>query len=64
MLASVARRETGSKGRGGRVRLSGVDTWELAGFQNELICCFILMAGMVRSGLREFVNDQHSWKGS
>ena len=32
MLAGAARAETGSKGGGGRVRLSDVDTWELAGF--------------------------------
>ena len=43
----------GSKGGGGQVRLSDVDTRELAGFQNELICCFILVGG----GVQEFVND-------
>ena len=33
MLADAARGETGSEGGGGPVRLSDVDTWELAGFQ-------------------------------
>ena len=56
MLAGAARGETGSKGGEGRVRLSDVDTWELVGFQ-ELICRFILVADMVRGGIREFVND-------
>ena len=34
MLAGAARGGTGSKGGGGPVRLSDVDTRELAGFQN------------------------------
>jgi hypothetical protein len=34
VLAGTARGETGSKGGGFPVRLSDVDTWELAGFQN------------------------------
>ena len=42
MLAGAARGETGCKGGGGQVRLSDVDTRELAGFQNEFICHFIL----------------------
>ena len=37
----------GSKGGGGLVMLSDVDTWELVGFQNQLICCFMLAADMV-----------------
>ena len=37
MLAGVlGAGEAGSKGGGGPVTLSDVDTWELAGFQNEL----------------------------
>ena len=32
VLAGAAMGETGSKGGGDRVRLSNVDTWELAGF--------------------------------
>ena len=32
VLAGAARGETGSKGGGGQLRLSNVDTWELAGF--------------------------------
>ena len=32
MIAGAARGEMGSKGGGDRVRLSEVDTWELAGF--------------------------------
>ena len=69
MLAGAARQGTGSEGGGGPVRLSDVDTWELAGFQNKLICRFMLAADMVGGGIREFVNDvtrtdQHSWNGS
>ena len=48
---------TGSKGGGGLVRLSDVDTWKLAGFQNQLICHFMLVADMVGGGIREFVNN-------
>ena len=33
--------------RGGTVRLSDVDALELAGFQNELICRFMLAADVV-----------------
>ena len=36
VLADAGRRKTGSKGGGGRVRLSNVDTGEMAGFQNVL----------------------------
>ena len=50
VLASAARREKGSKGGGGRVRLSNVDTRELAGYKDKLIFCFILAADMVRGG--------------
>ena len=39
------------------MRLSDVDTWELAEFQNELICHFILVADMVGGGIQKFVND-------
>ena len=39
------------------MRLSDVDTRVLLGFQNELICCFILAADVVGSGIGEFVND-------
>ena len=51
MLAGAARVETGSKGGGGPVRLSDVDTWELAGFQNQLICRFMLTADVVGGGI-------------
>ena len=51
MLAGAARGETGSKGGGGPVRLSDVDTRELVGFQNELICRFMLAADVVGGGL-------------
>ena len=44
---------TGSKGGGGPVRLSDVDTQELAGFQNELIRCFMLVADVVGGGIQE-----------
>ena len=37
------------------MRLS--DTWELAGFQNQLICSFMLAADVVGGGIREFFND-------
>ena len=46
-----------SKVEGGRVRLSYVDTWELAGLQNELICRFILVVDMAGGGIWKFVND-------
>ena len=49
--------KTGSKGGGGPVRLSEVDTWELAGFQNPLICRFMLAEDMVVGGVREFMNN-------
>ena len=49
VLAGATREKMGSKGGGGRVRLLDVDTWELAGFQNQLICCFILR--QMRSGV-------------
>ena len=39
------------------MRLSDVDTWELAGFQNQLICCFMLAEDVVGGGIWEFVND-------
>ena len=39
------------------MRLSYVDTRELAGFKDKLICHFILTADMVRGGIQEFVND-------
>ena len=39
------------------MRLSDVDTWELAGFQNQSICSFMLVADMVGGGIREFVNN-------
>ena len=57
MLAGATREETGSKSGGGPVMLSDVDTWELVGFQNELICHFILAADLVEGGIWEFVND-------
>ena len=57
MLAGAARGGTGSKGGGGPVRLSDVDTWELAGFQNELIRSFMLSADVVRCGIWEFMNN-------
>ena len=47
----------GSKSGGGLVRLSDVDTWELAGFQNQLICRFMLAADVVGAGIQEFVNN-------
>ena len=49
--------KTGSKGGGGPVRLLDVDTWELAGFQNQLICHFMLAADMVGVSIRKFVNN-------
>ena len=55
MLAGVARREKGSKGGGGRVRLLDVDTRRLWGLKYKLICLFKL--DMVRGGIRDFVND-------
>ena len=57
MLAGAARGEPGRKGGGGLVRLSDVDTWELAGFQNELIRRFMLAADVVGGGIWEFMNN-------
>ena len=51
MLAGTARGGTGSKAGGGPVRLSDVDTKELAGFQNELIRCFMLAADVDGGGI-------------
>ena len=45
----------GSKGGGGLVRLSDVYTWELAGFQNELIRRFMLAVNVVRGGIWKFI---------
>ena len=53
MLAGAATGETGSKGGGGRVKLFDVDTWELVGFQNELIRRLMLAADMVGGGIQE-----------
>ena len=39
------------------MRLSNVDTRELVGFKDKLICHFILAMGMVGGGIWEFVND-------
>ena len=39
------------------MRLSDVDTWDLEGFLNDLICHFILAADIVGGGIQEFVND-------
>ena len=39
------------------MRLSDFDTRELAGFQNELICHFILAVDLVGGSVQEFVND-------
>ena len=39
------------------MRLSYVDTRELAGFKDKLICHFMLGADVVRGGIREFVNN-------
>ena len=56
-LAGAARGGTGSKGGGGPVRLSDVDTRELAGFQNELIHRFMLASDVVGGGIWEFMNN-------
>ena len=57
MLAGATRGETGNKVGGGPVRLSDVDTRELAGFQNKLICCFMLSADMVGGGFRKLMSN-------
>ena len=48
---------TGSKGGGGQVRLSVVDTWELVGFKNQLVRSFMLAADVVGGGIQKFVNN-------
>ena len=57
MLTGTTRGETGSKGGGGPVRLSDVDTWKLAGFQKKLKRRFMLAADVVGGGIREFKNN-------
>ena len=52
MLPGAARGTKGSKGGEGRVRLSNVHTAELAGFEDKLICHFILAVDMVRGGIQ------------
>jgi hypothetical protein len=47
VLAGAARGKKGNKGRGGRVRLSDVDTRRLSGLKYKLICCFKLAMGMI-----------------
>ena len=39
------------------MRLSDIDAWDMAGFQNQLINCFILVPDVVEGGIREFVNN-------
>ena len=39
------------------MRLSDVDTWELARFQNQLICSLMLGADVVRGGIQQVVNN-------
>ena len=56
--------KTGSKGGGDPVRLSDVYTWELVGFQNQLIRRFMLVADVISGSLWVTQMDQHSWKGS
>ena len=43
----------GSKCGGGPVRLLDVDTWKMAGFQNQLIRRFMLVADVVGGGIQE-----------
>ena len=42
------------------MRLSDVDTWELAGFQNQLIRRFMLAADMVGGSMREFMYNRRT----
>ena len=56
VLTGATKGEKGNKGGGSRVRLSNIDTGELAGCKDKLICHFKLAADMVRCGIREFVN--------
>ena len=39
------------------MRLSDVDAWELTGFQNQLICRFMLAADVVGGCIWEFLNN-------
>ena len=57
MLVGAPRGETGSKGGEGPVRLLDVDTWGLAGFQNEFVRRFMLAADKVRRSIWEFMNN-------
>ena len=47
VLAGDTRREKGSKGGGGRVRLSDVDTWRLSGLKHKLKYHLKLASDMV-----------------
>ena len=57
VLAGAGRWEKGSKGGGGRMRLSNIDTERLSRLKYKLICHFKLVADMVGGGIWEFVND-------
>jgi hypothetical protein len=64
VLADAARVEKGSKGGGGRVRLSNVDTGELSGFKDELICRFILAVDMDGPAFLEREQWDWVWMGT
>ena len=57
VVAGADRGEMGSRGGRGPVKLSDVYTWELAGYQNWLICRFMLVTQVVGDGIREFMNN-------
>jgi hypothetical protein len=57
VLACFARSETGSKGGGGRVRLSNVDTWELAGILELVGMPFRIDDRRGWGGIRKLVDD-------
>ena len=57
MLAGILAGKWEVRVGGGRVRLSNVDTGELVGLKNEMVCHFELATDVLGSGNRESVND-------
>ena len=65
-FAGAARGKKGSKGGGGRVRLSDFDIGRLSGLKYKLVCHFTWVANMVEGGIKKEMMwmDHYFWKGS
>ena len=61
VLAGATRGERGSKGGGGRVRLSDVRIERLSGLKYKLICHFKLATDMVGGGIMELEIANLKW---